>query len=88
MWEFINEDNRKIYALDIDETFEDLSDEEKKLVYESAIDSRRVIEAEFAKVLGEASRLVESLTEEEWAMLPKKVCDFLLQYKKIEEDDD
>ena len=89
MWEITREnDDRKVYALDIGETFEGLSDENKKIIFESANYLKRKVELELAKRVGEICNLAESLTADEWSALPEKVYDFLIQYIPVEEDDD
>lgn len=68
------------------ETFEVLSDEEKKIVYESAVYLKDRIELELAETIGEICRLADSLTDKEWSKLPKKVYDLLIPYKQREEE--
>ena len=89
MWEITREnDDRWVHVLDMGETFDSLSDAKKKSVYESAIYLREKVELELHKRIGEIQRLAESLTAEEWTKLPESVCEFLLRYKLVEEDDD
>ncbi len=86
MWKISSTEN--VYVVGIGETFEGLSDEEKKIAYESANYMKKKVELELAKRVGEICRLADSLTAEEWLALPPRVGDFLFQYKEVEEDDD
>lgn len=89
MWKITGEkDDRWIFALGVGETFEGLSDEEKSVVYESAVYSRKKVEAELYERICEIRGLAESLTAEEWNALPKSVCEFFEKYKQTEEEDD
>ena len=88
MWKITTVDGTPVYALDLGETFEELTDEEKKIVFESAKCMKRRVEMELAERIDEIVRLARSLTFEEWSSLPEKVYDFLLPYAEVEKDDD
>ena len=88
MWEITTaEDTRRVFTVGIGETFEGLSDEEKKIVYESSEYLKDRIELELNETVGEICRLADSLTEDEWSNLPASVYYFLRPYKQVEEDD-
>ncbi len=89
MWEITSaQDGQRIFVVGIGETFEGLSDEEKKIVFDSANYVKRRVELELAQRIGEIGSLARSLTFEEWSTLPEKVYDFLLPYAEVENDDD
>ena len=91
MWEITSEkDDRWVFVLEPNETFDEMSDAKKKALYESALYMKRKVELAWAEDLEEICCLAKSLTEEEWSQLPQTVSDFLLPYRQfqIEEDDD
>lgn len=85
MWEITGEkDDRWVFVLGVGETFEGLSDEEKSVVYESAVYLRQKVENELYERICEIRGLASSLTDDEWKVLPEKVREFLIRYKKEE----
>lgn len=79
------EDDRRVFTVGFGETFDELSDEEKKVVYESSEYLKGRIELELNETVGEICCLADSLTEDEWSNLPASVYYFLRPYKQVED---